>query len=265
MKLLPTIAIAALLSLLSVSLLAMQRRGYEDENEGPPLLVDPHEKAEWAFARFHFPSNRELYGGFRGFQLWAADYPKADRQFAQGLRRLTRLNARAMEQIVDADSDELFNWPWIYMEHGNGWTLSESQAARIREYLLRGGFLFSDDTHGDNEWDSLVQGMKLILPGRPIEELSNSDEIFHVMFDLDEKFKIHGTRFIWGGRPYTVDMVAPKWRAIRDDQGRIMVAICHNSDVGDAWEWADSPRYPERETSQAYRIGINYILYDLTH
>jgi len=265
MKLLPIIALSILLSGLGISLLAMQRRGYGEEDEAPPLPVDAHEKAEWAFARFHFPSTRELYGGFRGFQLWAADYPKADRQFTQGLRRLTRLNARAMEQIVDADSDQLFNWPWIYMEHGNGWTLSESQAARIREYLLRGGFLFSDDTHGDNEWDALVQGLKLIFPGRPIEELNNGDEIFHVMFDLDERFKIHGTRFIWGGRPYTVDMVAPKWRAIRDDRGRIMVAICHNSDVGDAWEWADSPRYPERETSLAYRIGINYILYDMTH
>src|SRR6267154_6891355 len=265
MKLLQIVAIAGLLSGLSISLLAVQRRGYEEEDGTPPLPVDPHEKAEWAFARFHFPSTGYTYGDFRGFQLWAADYPKADRQFMRGLRRLTRLNARAMEQIVDADSDELFNWPWIYMEHGNGWTLSETQAARIREYLTRGGFLLSDDTHGDYEWDSFVQGMKMILPGRPIEELRNGDEIFHVMYDLDERFKIHGTRFIWGGRPYSVDMVEPKWRAIRDEKGRIMVAICHNSDVGDAWEWADSPQYPERAASLAYRIGINYILYGMTH
>ncbi len=62
-----------------------------------------------------------------------------------------------MEQIVDADSDKLFNWPWIYMEHGNGWHLSQEQAARLA-YLLRGGFLFSDDTHGDYEWDELMRG-----------------------------------------------------------------------------------------------------------
>ena len=85
------------------------------------------------------------------------------------------------------------------------------------------------------------------------------------MYDLDERFQIHGTRYIWGGRQYSPDMTVPKWRAIRDDKGRIMVAISHNSDVGDAWEWADSPHYPERETSLAYRIGINYILYDMTH
>jgi hypothetical protein len=110
-----------------------------------------------------------------------------------------------------------------------------------------------------------VRGLELILPGRAIEDLKNDDEIFHVMYDLDEKFQIHGTRFLWGGRPYSADMTAPKWRAIRDDRGRIMVAIFHNSDVGDAWEWADSPQFPERETSLAYRIGINYILFDMTH
>jgi hypothetical protein len=105
----------------------------------------------------------------------------------------------------------------------------------------------------------------MILPGRQIEDLKKNDEIFHVMYDLDDKVQIHGTRFIWGRRPYWPDMVVPKWRAIRDDEGRIIVAICHNSDVGDAWEWADSPHYPERETSLAYRIGINYILFDMTH
>jgi uncharacterized protein DUF4159 len=264
MKILPSIATAVLLSGISVSLLAFQGRVFEEDEEAPPLPVGAHENAEWAFARFHFRSG-DASSGFRRFELWAADYPKADRQFTMGVRRLTRLHARGMEQIVDADSDDLYNWPWIYMEHGNGWNLTENEAARLRQYLLRGGFLLSDDTHGDYEWQSLVRGLELILPGRAIEDLKDDDEIFHVMYDLDDKFQIHGTRFIWGGRPYAPDMVAPKWRAIRDDKGRILVAICHNSDVGDAWEWADSPHYPERETSLAYRIGINYILFDMTH
>ena len=264
MRILPTVTIAILLSGLSVCLLAYQGLVFEEEEEAPPLPADAHEKTEWTFARFHYPSGNE-FGGFRRFQLWAADYPKADRQFVQGVRRLTRLHARGMEQVVDADSDELYNWPWIYMEHGAGWNLNEAQAARLREYLLRGGFLLADDTHGDYEWELLVRGLEMIFPNRPIEELRNEDEIFHTMYDLDGRFQIHGTRFIWGGRPYSPDSVVPKWRAIRDDKGRIMVAICHNSDVGDAWEWADSPHYPERETSLAYRIGINYILYDMTH
>ncbi len=264
MKILPTITIAVLLSGLSVSLLAYQGRMFERERESPLPPVDAHEKAEWTFARFHYPSGRR-FGRFRGFRLWAADYPKADRQFVMGVRRLTRLHARGMEQVVDADSDDLFNWPWIYMEHGSGWSLNEAEAARLREYLVKGGFLLADDTHGDYEWESLARGLEMIFPDRPIEDLSNADEIFHTMYDLGEKFQIHGTRFIWGGRPYSPDSVVPKWRAIRDDQGRIVVAICHNSDVGDAWEWADSPDYPEKETSLAYRIGIDDILYSMTH
>jgi hypothetical protein len=265
MKILPAIASAILVSGLSLSLLAYQGRIFEeDDEETPALAPDANQKAEWAFARYHFRSG-DNYGAYREFQLWRADYPKADRQFTMGVRRLTRLHARGVEQVVDADSDELFNWPWIYMEHGNGWNLTEDEALRLRQYLLRGGFLLSDDTHGDYEWEALVRGLEMILPGRPIEDLKNDDEIFHVMYDLDDKVQIHGTRFIWGGRPYSPDMMVPKWRAIRDDKGRIIVAICHNSDVGDAWEWADSPHYPERETGLAYRIGINYILFDMTH
>ncbi len=258
------IATAVLLSGLSFSLPALQRSAFEEHEEAPPLPADAHDNAEWAFARFHFPSNGDG-GAYRFFQLWKADYPKADRQFTMGVRRLTRLHARGLEQVVDADSDELFNWPWIYMEHGGGWTLNEAEAARLRRYLLRGGFLLSDDTHGEYEWQALLRGLAMIFPERLPEDLKSTDEILHVMYDLDDRFQIHGTRFIWGGRPYSLDMRVPKWSAIRDDQGRIMVAICHNSDVGDAWEWADSPHYPERETSLAYRIGINYILYDMTH
>ena len=105
----------------------------------------------------------------------------------------------------------------------------------------------------------------MIFPDRPIEELTDQDELFHVLYDLDERFQIPGTRYIWGGRRYTPDSSVPKWRAIRDDRGRIVIAICHNSDVGDAWEWADSPRYPERDASLAFRLGINYIIYGMTH
>ncbi len=140
MKIHLSIASVVLLAGLSVSLLAFQRRVFEEDEETPPLAADAHQNAEWAFARYHFRSNNDE-GGFRRFHLWAADYPKADRQFTMGVRRLTRLHARGVEQVVDADSDELFNWPWIYMEHGNGWNLTEDEATRLRQYLLRGGFL----------------------------------------------------------------------------------------------------------------------------
>ena len=246
-----------------MSLLAFQGP-FIDEEEGPSFVPDGTQKGEWTFARFHYRVGNE-FGGFRGFQRWAADYPKSDRQFEQGVRRLTRLQTRRLEQVVDAHSDDLYNWPWIYVEDPGGWNLSEPEATRLRQYLLRGGFMFADDSHGDYEWETLSRGMKMVFPDRQIEDLRDDDPIFHVFYDLNERFQIPGTRYIWGGRRYTTDSAVPQWRAIRDDRGRIMVAIAHNSDVGDAWEWADSPRYPEKDTSLAYRIGINYIIYGMTH
>jgi hypothetical protein len=265
MKVVPSILMAALLLAMSCSLLAFQGPIIEEADEAPSLPPNAHEKAEWTFARLHYTLGSQYGGPFGPFQRWAADYPKADRQFVMGVRRLTRLHARPIEQVVDANSDEMFNWPWIYVEDGGWWTISEAQAARMREYLLKGGFMMIDDSHGDSEWDKFMRGMLQIFPDRAVEDLRDEDEIFHVMYDLDERFQIPGTRYIWGSRQYTRDSRFPKWRAIRDDDGRIMVAICHNSDVGDAWEWADSPRYPERDASLAYRIGINYILYGMTH
>ena len=248
---------------LSSAPLALQRPSFLN-SEDEDLPTNSGQKAEWVFARFHYDMGGEFFGYGR-FQRWAADYPKSDRQFVMGVRRLTRLDTRAIEQVVDPNSDDIFNWPWIFVEDPGAWRISEPQARRMREYLMRGGFIVLDDTHGDYEWNNLVAGMRLILPGCVFEDLPDQDEMFHVLYDLDDRFQIPGTRFIWGGRRYTSDMQVPKWRGIRDAEGRIMVAIWHNSDVGDAWEWADSPRYPERATSLAYRLGINSIIYGMTH
>ncbi len=246
-------------------LLAYQRRslvGFQREDEEEDMPIGAGHRVEWTFARFHYNMG---YGAFRGFQRWAADYPKSDRQLVEGVVRLTRIDTHVAEQVVDAHSDDIYNWPWIFIEDAGAWTLSQAEADRMRTYLLRGGFMFFDDTHGDYEWDTMMAGLRMIFPDRPVEDLKDSDEIFHTVYDLDDRFQIPGTRFIWGQRTYAPDMRVPKWRGIRDDNGRIMIAICHNSDVGDAWEWADSPHYPERATSMAYRIAINYIIYGMTH
>jgi len=260
-KLLPLVAMAAPLLLAGQAFQESSGIIDMDGERFPP--ENPYEKAEWTFVRFHYDLGFE-FGRYR-FQRWAADYPKSDRQFVVGVRRLTRLQARSTEHVVDAKNDDLFQWPWLYTEDAGAWNLSQSQADHIREYLLRGGFLMLEDSHGDYEWDTLRTGLKLIFPDRPIEDLTDQDEIFHIVYDLQDRVQIPGTRYIWGHRPYTPDSAVPKWRGVRDDRGRIMIAICHNSDVGDAWEWADSPEYPERAASLAYRIGINYIIYGMTH
>lgn len=233
-----------------------------DGESFPP--ENPKEKAEWTFARFRYDLGDEF--GNYGFQRWAADYPKSDRQFIPGVKRLTRIDARSTEHIVDANSDELFNYPWIYVEDPGAWRLNRAQANRLRQYVERGGFIMLDDSWGDREWATMEAGVEMILPGHSIEDLPDNATIFHVVYDLNDRVQVPGTRHIWGRRwPLSPDMVRPRWLGVRDDKGRVVIAICHNSDVGDAWEWADSPRYPEKAASFAYRLGINYIIYAMTH
>jgi hypothetical protein len=110
-----------------------------------------------------------------------------------------------------------------------------------------------------------MKSMVKVFPDRPVVDIENDDPIFHVLYNLDERFQVPGIATFGTGVTYEYDGVEPKWRAIYDDKGRIMVAICHNMDLGDAWEHADWPEYPERYSSLAYRTGINYIIYAMTH
>ena len=121
-----------------------------------------------------------------------------------------------------------------------------------------------DDFHGTEDWENFMNGMRQVLPDYPVEDLQSNDEIFHTFTTLITRCRFRentGTN----RRTYEKDGYQPKWRAIRDDKGRIMVAICHNMHLGDAWEWADDPDYPEEFASMAFRVGLDYIIYGMTH
>ena len=234
---------------------------YADEMQNPtPDPPDAREKTEYAFARLRYRGA----GRFRG-SGWGTDSNKAEKQFVQGVRRLTRIHVRSSEQVIDADSDEMYNWPWLYAVEVGYWYLDNAQAKRLRDYLDRGGFLMVDDFHGTYEWAAFMESLQRVFPDRPVVELENSDQIFHTLYSLDERVQIPGRYYRWRGITYERDGVEPRWRAVFDDKGRIQVAICHNLDLGDAWEYADDPGYPEKFTSLAYRIGINYLIYSMTH
>lgn len=236
---------------------------YEREMQNPS--VDPPDAevpGEWVFARLRYRSGG---GGRRRGSSWGTDSNKAERVFTQGVRRLTRINARSVEEIIDVDSEDMFDWPWLYAVEVGHWSLSDAQAKKLRDYLDRGGFLMVDDFHGSYEWEVFLQGLRKVFPDRDVIDLQDGEPIFHLLYDLDQKVQVPGQQFIWSGRTYEQDGVEPRWRAIMDDTGRIQVAICHNMDLGDAWEWADLPQYPEPFASLAYRIGINYVVYAMTH
>jgi hypothetical protein len=266
--------VAAALSILG--LLEAQRpfKQYEAaEYVDFPLPRDWNQKTEWTRARLRYPS---VYGNRWGLDInWTIDYPRSDRHLLEGVRRLTRIDTRSVEQVVDLDgTDDVYNWPMMYAVEVGHWALPDEHAAQLREFLLRGGFLMVDDFHGDqpyhnvfSEWQVFLASMTRVFPDRPIVDLEDSNQIFHTVFDLEERFQVAGWQWHRSGRTYEAGETGktPHWRAILDDKGRVMVAIWHNMDLGDAWEWSDDPRYPEKWAGLAYRIAVNYFIYDLTH
>ncbi|SPF45800.1 conserved hypothetical protein [Candidatus Sulfopaludibacter sp. SbA4] len=191
--------------------------------------------------------------------------PRADRHFVQAVRRLTRLHVRSVEQPVNLDDGAVYDWPWLYAVQTGHWQLTDAQAKSMREYLLRGGFFMADDFWGEGEWEVFMSSMRKVFPERQVVELENKDEIFHVIYDLDDRYQVASMGSVNRGTSWKCDGCPDHWRGIFDDHGRLMVAITFQSDVGDSWEWADAPYYPARYAALGIRIGVNYIIYSMTH
>ncbi len=247
-----------------------------DDIEVPP---DYEEQTEFIFARLMYPSHPYgLFSRSRGYaeiadrdwrqggMSWTQDYPRADRNFALAMRRLTRVHTRSAEQPVNPDDEfDIFNYPFIAAGEMGDWKLSGEQISRVREYLLRGGFLMLDDFWGKAEWDRFMETMREVVPDRPVVEIENSDAIFHMVYNLDERYQIMGQWAMRGGMADRWVGTVPGWRAIYDDKGHLIVAITYNNDVGDSWEYADDPVYPERYSALGIRLGVNDVIYALTH
>ncbi len=245
-----------------------------DNVEMPP---DAGDKAEWIQARLMYPQHPHArFGRYYGYGAattwleggtsWTQDYPRADRHFAVALRRLTRISVRSLEQPVNLDDgDDVYNWPWLCAGEMGDWKLTEPQVLKLRDYLERGGFLMLDDFWGSEEWARFYESMRLVFPDRPIVEIPDADSIFHTVYDLDDRYQVPGEWAIRRGTTYRNDGAVAHWRGILDDKGRVMVAMSFNSDIGDSWEWADDPEYPERYSALGIRIGVNYVTYALTH
>lgn len=245
-----------------------------------PLPPDYREQTEWVQARLMYPNHPEARFSRRfsfrgsldwreGGTSWTQDYPRADRHFASALRRLTRVHARSVEQPVNPDdTDDIFNWPWLVAGEMGDWKLTAAQAKTIREYLLRGGFIYMDDFWGPEEWARFDESMKVVFPDRPTVDIDNKDSIFHVVYDLDDRYQILGMWALRGRGGFMGQRAAgtvARWEGVYDDKNRLMLTMSFNSDVGDSWEFADDPTYPEKFSALGIRIGVNYVVYAMTH
>ena len=232
---------------------------------------DHKRPAEFVVGRLMFPQARRgsaLGVGrgnwLRGGTAWTVDYPEGDRTFARLLARLTTVNVRMVEQPVNLDDDvDAYYWPFLISGLVGAWDLTDAQASKLREYLLRGGFLLCDSFYGTNEWEGFVEGMRRVFPDRPIRDLPDDHPIFHAVYDLTERPQVP----TWQHLPYGYrnDGSVPFWRAILDDDGRVMVMIAFNNDIADGWQRADEYRYPQEAANLAIRLGVNFAVYALTH
>jgi hypothetical protein len=243
----------------------------QDRGNVPTWEVDKaFEKDLFTFVRIKYQSHGYGRGGG-----WATDYRDSELNFSLRLQQLTSMKVNPEPIVLELTDPKLFDYPFIYIIEPGALMFFEEEAVALRRYLLNGGFLMVDDFWGDEEYDNFANEMKKVFPDRVAEEVPLEHEIFHCVYDLKEKPQLPSINAAWSGRNSGViweprddsDTSVPHYRAIRDDANRIMVFICHNTDLGDGWEReGEDPWYFEEfSVKKAYPLGINIVTYAMTH
>jgi hypothetical protein len=271
--------IAAIGAILLIAMAGLAQRGVQrNTSEDEYDTVAAAREAEFHFIRLEYTDLPQFHRRFgrasrdgQGSGWWIVDWPAADNHFTRGISRLTRIDTGDPRHFSLTD-EHLWDYPWIYATQAGWWDLTDAETSRLREYLLRGGFLVTDDFWGPEQWEIFRKTMDRVFPGHAITDIDESDAVMHVLYDIEEKDRtfIPGSRHLRQQADGSVIVVQPEgttpaWRAMYDDRHRMVVAANFNTDVGDAWEFADVPYYPEPMTALAYRYGINYIVYSMTH
>ena len=220
---------------------------------------------------FYF--SRVMYSGYRrGFGRrrrgsWATDYPKADQIFLSFIDRLlSNLDAYEHEHTIRLDDPAVRRLPFLYALEVGAMALTEPEVVGLRDYLLAGGFLVIDDFWGSLQWANFEYEIQSVLPGYEIVDLTLDHPIFTAFYEIDEILQVPGVGAgVRGGPTYQQDGYVPMVKGIHDENGRLMVVINWNTDLGDAWEWADDPNYPLKYSTYAYEMGVNFIVYAMSH
>ena len=231
--------------------LGMQRMWHDLENNRRPP-----KGTEFIFARVRFGGGRR--GGFFGGGMpgWAHDYPDAEEHILQVANEATGLNVQKESYvIVNLDSEEIFQYPFLYFSEPGEMHLSEQEVANLREYFNRGGFAMVDDFDSQYELDWLAGQMRNVFPDRTLVELTVDHPIYHTFYEIPT---------LEVAAPYAHEG-PPRFYGYYDERGRLYMIVNHNTDIGDFWEWIDQPMYPLEPSTEALRFGINYFLYAMTH
>jgi len=230
--------------------------------DGPGRLdADGHRHTD--HREFHF--TRAVYTGTR-WQNWAIDYPKADRQLMVGVQRLlSHLDACGEVNPIRLDDPELDRFPFVYAVEVGRMAMTEAEVEGLRRYIKAGGFLMVDDFWGTWEWANFDREIHRVLPEAEIVDLPPDHPLFSAFYDIHEFPQVPNVGNAMYGQTWEKDGYTPFYRGIADDKGRLIVAINHNTDLGDAWEWAEVPEYPLKYSTFAYQLVVNAIVYSMSH
>ncbi|MCI0357518.1 MAG: DUF4159 domain-containing protein [Planctomycetaceae bacterium] len=217
------------------------------------------------FTRVRFQS----YGGWGGRGgKWSTDYPDADLNLSYRLQQLTTIESDPNGRVIELTDDTLFDYPLIYMVEPGHIYFEEEEVLALRKYCLSGGFLWVDDFWTEYEWDNFYGEIKRVFPDREPEELPLEHPIFHCVYEFKEKPQVPSIHAWYDGLKAERGTEGQQhYRAIKDDKGRIMALICHNTDVGDGWEreGMDPGYFKEYSEKYSYPMGINIVTYAMTH
>lgn len=234
----------------------------------PTMSDDRFAGLQWRFVRikYHYTTEgttiqQDFYG-----EPWAIDAPAAEQNLARRIKTATTIQVEDPITLT-LDDPTLFEYPWIYMVEPGNLKLSDKDVATLREYLLRGGTLTLDDFHGPSEWDHMAAEMKRVFPDREIVDIPAGHPIYSCFYKLDGYPQVAGLGSFMAGRSWEKGGYLARLRTILDDNGRPMLYINWNTDMGDGWEWSNVEEFPGyiKYTAQAYRMGINEVVYALTH
>ena len=238
------------------------QRGFDPRqllDRGRGTLQSPAGPHEFYFTRAIYRS-----GGWRG-QPWATDFPKSDRQFMTIVNRLIEIDASERENAIRLDDPNIRKYPFLYALEVGDIALSPPEVEGLRNYLLAGGFLVIDDFWGSWQWSTFERQIRRVLPEHPIIDIPLDHPIFNTVYKIEEIIQVPAINNHYRGRTWEYDGYTPHTRGIFDEQGRLMVMINWNTDLGDAWEWAERPEYPLKYSTFAVEMGVNFIVYAMSH
>ena len=247
----------ALIVALILPLLAVAQTIYRTPDGEERRLGNPAYDGRFVFTRIRY-RGPGFGGGFRGGGSWSHDYPAADFYISDALDTLTRMRVSAdRTNVLDLEDDAIFSNPILYVSEPGYWRISDKGAANLRQHLLKGGFVIFDDFEHQDEWDNMAAQVARALPERRWVKIDIRHPIFHSLFDLKALTV-----------PHPSVPVEPDYRAlfVNDDPNDRMLALAnHNCDIAEYWEWSADERFPVDVTSGAYELGVNYIIYGMTH